>query len=106
MNVAKIIPLELTNKERTVRVRETAVAGDLNSRSLVFALTENNNPWTVPEGVRAALAFETPSGSRGEYDTMPDGTDAFPIEGSQIRVRLIEQVMAQPGSVKLVLVLL
>lgn len=105
MNVAKIIPLELTNKERTVCVRETAVAGDLNSRSLVFALTENNNPWTVPEGVRAALAFETPSGSRGEYDTMPDGTDAFSIEGSQIRVRLIEQVMAQPGSVKLVLVL-
>lgn len=105
MKVAKIIPLELTNKEKTVRVRETAVAGDRNSRMLVFALTENKAPWTVPEGVRAALAFETPSGFRGEYDTMPDGTDAFSVEGNQVRVRLIDQVMAEPGAVKLVLIL-
>ena len=105
MNIAKIIPLELTNKDKTVRLRESAVAGDHNSRSLVFALTENKIPWTVPDGVRAALAFETPSGFRGEYDTMPDGSDAFEIDSNQVRVRLIDQVMAEPGSVKLGLVL-
>ena len=65
MNVSKIIPLELTNREKTVRVRESAVAGDRGTRSLVFALTENRKPWSVPEGVRIALAFETPGGFRG-----------------------------------------
>lgn len=105
MNISKIIPLELTNRDKTVRVRETAVAGDLYSRSLVFALTENKIPWIVPDGVRAALAFETPSGFRGEYDTMPDGSDAFEIDSNHVRVRLIDQVMAEPGAVKVVLVL-
>lgn len=105
MNVSKIIPLELTNREKTVRVRESAVAGDRGTRSLVFALTENRKPWSVPEGVRIALAFETPGGFRGEYDTLPDGSDAFSVEGNQVRVRLIDQVTAVPGPVKLVLVL-
>ncbi|MBE6950819.1 MAG: hypothetical protein E7451_05715 [Ruminococcaceae bacterium] len=105
MNIAKIIQLDLAARGAATQIGETAVAGDSGSGSLVFELMENGAAWNVPEGVRAALAFRTDGSCSGEYDTMPDGTDAFTIEGNRVTVRLIDQIMAASGVVRLALIL-
>ena len=105
MKTTKTIPLELANWNGSKPIGETAVVGDSGTRALVFALMNEGAPWAVPEGVRAGLAFTTTRGYRGEYDVLPDGTDAFAIEGSRVTIRLIDQVMAEPGTVTLMLVL-
>lgn len=105
MNLSKTIEIELTHRGSPIQIGGSAVAGDSGSRSLIFRLLENGKPWTVPDGVRAALAFHTPQKYSGEYDQMPDGTDAFYIEGNLVTVRLVDQIMAAPGLVTLLLTL-
>lgn len=105
MNLEKIIEIDVTKRGSPVQIGESAVAGDSGSRSLCFRLTADGMPWTVPDGVRAAVAFRTEGGASGEYDQMPDGSDAFSIDGSTVTVQLIDPVMASAGTVKLMLVL-
>ena len=105
MNIAKIIQLDLAARGAATQIGEAAVAGDSGSRSLAFELMENGRAWAVPADVRAALAFRTDGGCSGEYDTMPDGTDAFTVEGNRVTVRLIDQIMAASGVVRLALIL-
>ena len=105
MNLSKIIEIDLTRRSTPVQLGETAVAGDSGSRSLTFRLLENGAAWAVPDGVRAAVAFRTAEGLSGEYDLLPDGTDAFAIAGNCITVRLVDQITAKAGVVRLMLVL-
>ncbi len=105
MKTEKIITLELAARGAAVHIGEAAVAGDYGTRTLKFALTENGKPWTVPDTIRASLAFRTEGGCSGEYDTMPDESSAFAIQGNLVTVRLIDQILKNPGWVRLILVL-
>jgi len=105
MITEKIITLDLAARGAAIQIGEAAVAGDHDTRTLVFSLTENGQPWIVPEGTRAALAFLTEGGFSGEYDTMPDGSDAFSFQENRVKVRLIDQILKNPGWVRLMLVL-
>lgn len=105
MNLTKTIPIELTVRGTVRQIGETAVSGDNGTRTLAFELMEEGRPWTVPDGVRASLAFRCEMGGEGEYDTLPDGTDAWQISGNRVTVRLIDAVLARPGRVWLSLIL-
>ena len=87
MNLTKTIPIELTVRGTVRQIGETAVSGDNGTRTLAFELMEEGRPWTVPDGVRASLAFRCEMGGEGEYDTLPDGTDAWQISGNRVTVR-------------------
>ena len=105
MKTEKIITLDLTARGAAMQIGETAVAGDQGSRYLVFALTQEGKPWIVPEDARAALAFATEGGCAGEYDTLPNGENAFHVEGNLVTVGLVDQILAKAGWVRLMLVL-
>lgn len=105
MQFKKTIQIDLADRGKCEILGEAAVSGDSGARALVFALEEDGKPWTVPAGTRAALAFQTDLGSSGEYDTMPDGTDAAKIAGNLVTVRLVDEILARPGKVALSLVL-
>ena len=105
MKTEKIITLDLAVRGAAIQIGESAVAGDHGSRYLVFSLTQEGVPWTVPEDAKAALAFRTEGGCSGEYDTLPDGTEAFRVEENRVTVMLVDQILAKPGWVRLMLVL-
>ena len=105
MQFKKTIQIDLADRGKCETLGEAAVSGDSGARALVFALVEAGKPWPVPEGTRAALAFQTDLGSSGEYDTMPDGTDAAEIDGNLVTVRLVDEILARSGKVALSLVL-
>ena len=105
MQFKKTIQIDLADRGKCAILGEAAVSGDSGTRSLVFALMEDGKPWPVPEGTRPALAFQTDLGSSGEYDTMPDGTDAAMIDGNLVTVRLVDEILVRPGKVALSLIL-
>lgn len=76
-----------------------AVQGDGSTRQLLLELTENGKPWTVPDGVTAAVAFRKKDGTKGLYDTLPDGTKAVTISGNTVAAVLAPQVLSCAGEV-------
>lgn len=105
MNFVKTIRIELSDWNPRQQLGDIAVVGDSGTRTLEFELLDGGREWTIPEGIRPALGFRNDGGYSGEYDTMPDGSDAFEIEGNRIRMRLVDQVTAAAGSVRMMLVL-
>ncbi len=105
MNLVKTIKIEMSDWSPGQQLGDIAVVGDSGARILEFELLEGGREWTIPEGVRPALGFRSDGGYSGEYDTMPDGTDAFEIEGNRVRMRLVDQITAAAGSVRMMLVL-
>ena len=105
MQLKKTIQIDMADRGNCQTLGEAAVSGDSSYRALAFALMEDGAPWTVPEGVWAALAFQTDWGAEGEYDTLPDGTPAAVIRENTVTMRLIDSILARPGSVTLSLVL-
>lgn len=105
MNFVKTIRIEMSDWNPAQQLGDIAVVGDSGTRILDFQLLEGGQEWTIPQGVRPALGFRSDGGYSGEYDTMPDGSDAFEIEGNRIRMKLVDQITAAAGTVRMVLVL-
>lgn len=82
-----------------------AVQHDSNTRVVKVTLTENGTPYTLPEGVTAALAYRKADGTSGLYDTLSDGTAAISLSGNIVSVTLSDQVLSYPGPVYAVVVL-
>ena len=77
-----------------------AVQGEANTRVLVVSLFDNGIAWAPPEGTTAAVAFQKPDGTKGLYDTLPDGaTSAVTIDGSVATAILAPQVLTCAGTV-------
>lgn len=78
-----------------------AVQDDKVSRQIQFSLNENGSPWTIPADSSLVLSYIKPDGKGGMYDTLPDGSPAFTIDGNQVTVILAPQVCTVPGLVKM-----
>ena len=77
-----------------------AVQGEANTRVLVVSLFDNGIAWAPSEGTTAAVAFQKPDGTKGLYDTLPDGTtSAVTIAGSVATAILAPQVLTCAGTV-------
>lgn len=77
-----------------------AVQGEANTRVLVVSLFDSGISWAPPEGTTAAVAFQKPDGTKGLYDTLPDGaTSAVTIDGSVATAILAPQVLTCAGTV-------
>lgn len=76
-----------------------AVQGDQNSRCLEIALYSGGEAWDIPEGAVISVRYCKPDGTKGYYDTMPDGATAASIQGNTISMLLAPQMMTVPGMV-------
>lgn len=81
-----------------------AVQGD-GARTLVCRLMSGALPWIVPNGVTAGISYELPGSEPGYYDTLRDGTPACTIEDNVVSTVLDPVLTAQPGQVKISLIL-
>ena len=98
MNVVKTIICELTAyKPGAVDVSQ----GDRGSRAVSCRLMNAGEPWMIPEGATARVAYTLPDGTEGLYDRRPDGTPMWEIAGNAVTVELADQIMAQAGMVQM-----
>lgn len=82
-----------------------AVQGEGNTRVVVVTLFDKGIAWEIPAETTAALAFEKPDGTRGLYDTLPNGDPATTLQGNMVQVTLAPQVLTAAGRVKASVVL-
>lgn len=102
MNVTSKIAVDLTRANIGARVN--AVQGDGNTRSVDITLLADGNPWTAPGGVEAAIAYRQPSGTKGLYNLLADGTAAISITGNVATIVLAPQMLTASGTVQASLV--
>lgn len=68
-------------------------------RWVELSLYDGTAPWAIPEGVTAAVAYRKPDGTKGLYDTLPDGSSACLIDGNVVVFALPPQALSIPGHV-------
>lgn len=72
---------------------------DENSRVIEIALYVNGIAWEIPAGANFSMAYKKPDGTKGLYDTMPDGSSASSVIENVISIRLAPQMLTSPGTV-------
>lgn len=82
-----------------------AVQGE-TGRGLLLRLYDGAQAWEVPAGAKIQIRFRKPDGTGGIYDTLPDGSGAWQISGSEVTVSLAPQVLTVVGEVQLQVVVL
>lgn len=80
--------------------------GGANSRKIRLVLTENTQPWKIPEGANILIRYRKSDGTGGEYDTLPNGTSAWDANENILTISLAPQVLTSSGTVLLYIVLL
>jgi len=76
-----------------------AVQGEQYSRSVKMALYSGGVAWDVPPGVFVAMRYTKPDGTKGYYDTMPDGTPAWSAGENVVTIGIAPQMLTVPGVV-------
>ena len=77
-----------------------AVQGDVNSRRVCVALLANRRPWSVPAGAEVSVEYRLPSGAKGLYNLLADGTPAVHVQGNRVNITLTSQMLSEPGEVR------
>lgn len=103
MRITSQLNMDFVRRNSSARV--WAVQGDCMSREVRISLFEDGSVWTVPEGVTASLRYIRSDGTGGSYDTLPDGTQGWRVEGSTVTMTLAPQLTAQAGLMQCHLVL-
>ena len=92
------INMDLTR--RTAPARLCMVQGDAGSRAVEFTITENGMPWADASVEAVFLRYRRSNLYGGSYDTLPDGTKAWHMEGNVLTVIIAPQLLASPGLVE------
>lgn len=95
----KLKPMDLAQKQNTGRV--DVVQGDKYSRNIEFTFMYNGSAWQIPDGTTAIVRYKKPDATGGNYDTLPDGSTAYQINGNVLTVCLAPQVCTVPGVAQL-----
>ncbi len=83
-----------------------AVQDDKYSRNIELTLTCDGIPWVVPADAVPVISYSKANGTGGLYDTLPDGTQAWTVQGNVLTVALAPQVLTLPGAVSLAVTLI
>lgn len=97
MNVTTKIKMDLRKPDITLGI--DAVQGDSYSRSLEIALYTGITPWKIPEGTTVSVRYCKPDGTKGFYDTLPDGTPAWHAQENLLTITLAPQMLTVAGTV-------
>ena len=93
--------LKMNLEEGEVVQRLEMPLGDVNSRSIQMLLYAQQNPWVIPDNIEVLIRYHKPDGTRGEYDTMPDGSEAWSIADNCLTIFVAPQVLTVAGTVEL-----
>lgn len=77
----------------------SVMQADENSRVLEITLNANGSAWEIPDGVSFSIAYKKPDGTKGLYDTLPNGSNAFTVAGNTVSVVIAPQMLTVPGTV-------
>lgn len=83
-----------------------AVEGDQYSRNLECTLLSNGRAFIPPEGCAIILRYRKPDYTGGVYDTMPDGSKAWTLNGNILTLELTPQLFTAPGTSELFVTLM
>ena len=75
------------------------VQGDAYSRAVELDIRQEKTRWTIPNGLAVVVEYHKPDGTKGVYDTLPDGTRAWSAEGNILTLQLAPQMLTAPGTV-------
>lgn len=103
MIVTHKIKMDLSRRGITPVVH--MVQGDSNTRALEISLYDNGQPWEIPQGITAAVAFSKADGTKGLYDKLPDKSDATTLARSVVTAILAPEVLTCAGQVRVAIVL-
>ena len=104
MIITTQINMDLIRTEKTPTVR--LVCDDKLSRAVQLNLFADGEAIELPASCTALVRYGKPDGTGGSYDTLPDGSKAWSIEGNAVTVALAPQVCNVAGKVKLTVTLL
>lgn len=80
--------------------RLTMVQSDLHSREMEITVTSGGIAW-IPENIhKVLLQYRKSDGTGGSYDTLPDGNQAWAINGNKITICVAPQMLTVPGLVE------
>ena len=97
MNVVATLKMDLARPEQIPQV--FCVQGDTYSRTVVLELLANGTVWTVPEGTSVLISYYKPDGTCGTYTQLPDGPQAWAIDGNLVTIALTPQMLTAAGLV-------
>ena len=103
MTVTNKLTIHMDDHRLVPRIE--AVQGDANTRVLELTLLSGGVAWTVPADTEVSVAYDKSDGTRGWYDTLPDGTAACAVAGNVITAILAPQVLTAVGKVRVVVIL-
>lgn len=76
-----------------------AVQGDTYSRGIDISLFAAGVAWEIPDDVTAAVRYRKRDGTKGYYDTLPDGSAAWSAANNVLTVLLAPQMLTVAGPV-------
>lgn len=97
MIVNKRITIDLLASGKVDTVQ--TVQGDAYSRAVEIDLRQGRKPWAIPDGVSVMVEYVKPDGTKGLYDTLPDGTQAWSADGNILTIHIAPQMLTANGSV-------
>lgn len=104
MLITYSIQMDLKNRGMTPVVY--AVQNEGVSRAIELVLKDGGASWDVPVGTAAAIRFRKSDGKGGIYDTLPDDSPAYNIDGNKVTFYLAPQVLTSDGIATVQLVLM
>ena len=75
MNVTHKFNLDLASQGSSHYIN--VMQNDKYSRVLEMTLFANGTPWEPPAGTYAVIRYRKSDGTSGEYNILPDGTNAW-----------------------------
>ena len=103
MKVTQKVKVDMERREYPAHI--DVVQMDANSRVLEISLFSGGVPWNVPSDASVSLAFKKADGHGGWYDTLPNGENAFVVDGNVVNATLAPEVATFAGRVDLSLVM-
>ena len=97
----------LLTKEVTMNLnfREKPIVLDVqqgdSGRALMIHFAAGETAWEIPADADIILQYCCADGTGGIFDSLPDGTSAYSVDGETLTVCLIPQLCAVAGCTKL-----
>lgn len=95
MVITHKLAIDLVRQERHAPIDTVQ---DDSGRALALKLYAGGIPWQIPAGVCALVRYSKPDGTKGEYDTLPDGSCAWSAKENLLTVALAPQVLSAVGT--------
>ena len=104
MQITQKVELDLT--QQTALPLLHGVQGDSGTRNVRMLLRSGGSDWQIPEGISVLIGYRKKDGTRGVYDSLPDGNRAWSAQGNLLTITLAPELCSVAGNVELEVMLM